>query len=604
MKKSLPIFSIIVMLTLLGGAFLEGWFRPLEMVQASTAHPMVAAGIFHTVGLKSDGTVVAVGNNGYGQCEVGDWTNITQVAAGGWHTLGLKSDGTVLAVGNNDYGQCDVGDWTNITQVAAGGWHTVGLKSDGTALAVGYNGDGECNVGAWNGITQVTAGAWHTVGLKSDGTVLATGDNFFEQCDVGDWTDITQVAAGWSHTVGLESDGTVVAVGNNNHGQCEVGDWAGITQVAAGWFHTVGLKSDGTVVAVGNNNYGQCDVGDWTGVIQVAAGWSHTVGLKSDGTVVAVGNNAYGQCDVDGCDLGLTHGLVPPVVTTQPTDQTVTARETAAFSAVASGTPDPMVQWQVSNDEGSTWDEITGATSTTLTLTGVTLGQNGCQYRAVFTNIAGIATSYAATLTVSKIDTVTALNSSANPSLYGQSVTFTATVSPVTPGAGTPTGNVTFENEGTVLGNVTLNSAGQATYTVSTLSAGSHTITAVYSGDADFAGSSSNLTQDIRYNFSGFLSPLGKSTHKLGSSTPIKWHLTDVSGNFISDPRAVNSLMVGPVDGTLDDPTPIGGTALRYDSIANQYIFNWQTKWLSAGDYLIILSLADGTIHTTTVTLR
>ena len=40
------------------------------------------------------------------QCDVGGWTDIIQVAAGEWHTVGLKSDGTVVAVGSNIYGQC------------------------------------------------------------------------------------------------------------------------------------------------------------------------------------------------------------------------------------------------------------------------------------------------------------------------------------------------------------------------------------------------------------------------------------------------------------------------------------------------------------------
>jgi len=97
--------------------------------------PMVAAGEDHTVGLKSDGTVVAVGDNSRGQCDVGGWTDIVQVAAGGYHTVGLKTDGTLVAVGSNYSGKCDVGGWTGITQVAAGTTHTVGLKSDGTVVA-------------------------------------------------------------------------------------------------------------------------------------------------------------------------------------------------------------------------------------------------------------------------------------------------------------------------------------------------------------------------------------------------------------------------------------------------------------------------------------
>ena len=61
--------------------------------------------------------------------------------------MGLKTDGTVVAVGYNEYGQCDVDDWTDIVQVAAGYIHTVGLRSDGTVVAVGYNDDGQCDVG-------------------------------------------------------------------------------------------------------------------------------------------------------------------------------------------------------------------------------------------------------------------------------------------------------------------------------------------------------------------------------------------------------------------------------------------------------------------------
>jgi hypothetical protein len=73
---------------------------------------MVAGGFYHTVGLESDGTVVAVGWNDDGQCNVGGWTGIVQIAAaGGYHTVGLKSDGTVVAVGLNTYGQCNVEEW-------------------------------------------------------------------------------------------------------------------------------------------------------------------------------------------------------------------------------------------------------------------------------------------------------------------------------------------------------------------------------------------------------------------------------------------------------------------------------------------------------------
>ena len=188
----------------------------------------IAAGRNHTVGLRRDGTVVAVGYNGGVKCDVSDWRDIEAVAAGGLHTVGLRSDGTVEAVGYNEDGQCDVSGWRDIVAVAAGGLHTVGLRSDGTVVAVGYNEDGRCDVSSWSDIVAVDAGSRHTIGLRRDGTVVAVGGNSYGECDVSGWRDIVAVDAGSGHTVGLCSDGTVVAVGKNEHGQCDVSGWANI----------------------------------------------------------------------------------------------------------------------------------------------------------------------------------------------------------------------------------------------------------------------------------------------------------------------------------------------------------------------------------------
>jgi hypothetical protein len=266
-------------------------------------HPMVAAGAAHTAGLQSDGRVVAVGRNDYGQCNVGTWTDIVQVAAGAQHTLGLKSDGRVVAVGRNDYGQCDVSAWTGIVQVAGGGLYSVGLKADGTVVAVGQNDQGQCNVAGWTGIVQVAAGMQHTLGLKADGTVVAVGRNLEGQCDVRTWTNIIQVAAGAYHTLGLKSNGTVVAVGWDMGGQLQAAGWENMVQVGGGYEYSLGLASDGSARCVGWNGPGQCNICDWTNIVQIAAGTFHTVGLKSNGTVVAAGQSDDGQCEVGGWTL-------------------------------------------------------------------------------------------------------------------------------------------------------------------------------------------------------------------------------------------------------------------------------------------------------------
>lgn len=264
-----------------------------------TEREVLSANDYHTVGLKVDGTVVAVGKNDDGKCNVNDWSDITSITAGTHHTVGLKADGTVIATGQNDCGQCNVSNWSDIVVVSAGYNHTVGLKADGTVIAIGQNDDGQCNVSDWSDMIAISAGDRHTIGLKADGTMIAVGIKNFEQCNVSDWRNIVDIDSA-NHTVGLKSDGTVIATGQNDRGQCDVSDWSDITAVSTALYHTVGLKTDGTVVTVGSDQFGKRNVGDWSNIVAVAAGCYHTVGLKSDGTVVAIGGNEYnfGQCDV------------------------------------------------------------------------------------------------------------------------------------------------------------------------------------------------------------------------------------------------------------------------------------------------------------------
>src|SRR5439155_7905575 len=92
------------------------------------------------------------------------------------------------------------------------------------------------------------------------------------------------------------------------------------------------------------------------------------------------------------------------------------------------------------------------------------------------TNTSGVVTQ-----TVNQADTTTLVATSVNPSVFGQSVTFTATVAAVLPGGGTPTGSVVFIDGGTPLATNNL-SGGSGTYTNSTLWVTSYSITAVYNG--------------------------------------------------------------------------------------------------------------------------
>ena len=250
----------------------------------------------NTVGLRSDGTVVAAGSNEDGECDVSDWRDIIAVSTGKCSIVGLKSDGTVAAVGYNEDGKCEVSGWRNITAISSGEYHTVGLRADGTVVAAGSTIDGQCSVSGWRDIVAVSAGSDFTAGLRSDGTVVATGQYF----DVSGWKDIAAISAGGAFLAGLRPDGTVLVTVPQ---VLDVSAWTDIVAISAGGSHIVGLRSDGTVVAVGFNESSACKVSDWTGIVAVSAGDGYTLGLRADGTVITTkytGEYDYGQCDVTG----------------------------------------------------------------------------------------------------------------------------------------------------------------------------------------------------------------------------------------------------------------------------------------------------------------
>jgi Bacterial Ig-like domain (group 3)/Immunoglobulin domain/Putative Ig domain len=139
----------------------------------------------------------------------------------------------------------------------------------------------------------------------------------------------------------------------------------------------------------------------------------------------------------------------PPSITTQPSDDTVAAGGTATFTAAASGFPAPTVQWQVSSNGGSTFTNINGATSTTLSFTATT-AESGNLYRAVFTSSAGSATTDPAVLTEQQAPSVTSAD--AATFTVGTSGTFDVTTGGFPPAALSESGalpsGVTFTDNG------------------------------------------------------------------------------------------------------------------------------------------------------------
>ena len=95
-------------------------------------------------GIKGDGSVVYAYSKSQTDLDLGlmlkpidDWENIIALDYSENHVVGLKIDGTVVATGDNSYGQCDVSEWTDIISIVAGPTYTAGLQSDGTIVIAG-----------------------------------------------------------------------------------------------------------------------------------------------------------------------------------------------------------------------------------------------------------------------------------------------------------------------------------------------------------------------------------------------------------------------------------------------------------------------------------
>ena len=165
------------------------------------------------------------------------------------------------------------------------------------------------------------------------------------------------------------------------------------------------VDSDETTAYVAQQGGGVAviDLGDDAVVDQIP------VGQQPDGLAIDTNNVIY-AADGGGSEVSVITGqVVAPTVTLSPQSQSVVTGGPLTFTAAATGTPAPTVSWQASVDHGSTWKNISGATTTTFTTGPLTAFENGWQVRAVFTNTAGSQPTNAATITVTKAPPSTAV---------------------------------------------------------------------------------------------------------------------------------------------------------------------------------------------------
>jgi uncharacterized repeat protein (TIGR02543 family) len=285
-------------------------------VGVSPLYTQVSAGVYHTCGLASDGSLRCWGENSFDQTTVptlSSGLNYTAVSAGGYHTCGLVSDGSLQCWGWNDYGQTIVpalSGGLTYTAVSTGYKHTCGLASDGSLRCWGYNAQGQTTVPTLGGgltYTAVSTGYEHTCSLASDGSLrcwgsIDTGQTIVPVLSGG--LTYTGVSAGDYHTCGLVSDGSLRCWGYSADGQTTVPALSSgltYTAVSAGGSHTCGLVSSGSLRCWGRHDYNQNIVpylGGGLTYTAVSAGGSHNCGRVSNGSLRCWGWNDDGQTTV------------------------------------------------------------------------------------------------------------------------------------------------------------------------------------------------------------------------------------------------------------------------------------------------------------------
>jgi len=284
---------------------------PVSVIGGFTDWCQFDAACTHSVAVRTNGTLWGWGINSYGQLGdnstthrsspvsvIGGFTDWCQASAGVQHSLGIRTNGSLWAWGRNNNFQLGtgnntvrsspvsvIGGFTDWCQVSAGFGNTFAIRTGGTLWAWGQGnygqlGDGtatgKCSpvsvVGGFTDWCQVSvhSNGFHTHAIRTNGTLWAWGSASLGRIGVGDnsnrcsptivaggFTDWCQVSAGAVHSIAVRQNGTAWAWGFNSSGRLMIGSSIGSTaspitiaggftdwcQVEAGYLHSLGLRS-------------------------------------------------------------------------------------------------------------------------------------------------------------------------------------------------------------------------------------------------------------------------------------------------------------------------------------------------------------------------
>ena len=257
----------------------------------------VSAGVDHTCGLRTDGTIICWGLNSHGQADAPPGS-FTAVSAG-THSCGLRSNGSVVCWGFNEPGA--------VGRAPTGIVHRRCRPAGVIRAACGLTGQSSVGVTNEYGQSEAPAGSYTAVsthflrscGLRADGAAVCWGNPLPTDTPAGSFQ---AVSVGIAHACGLRVDGSVLCWGYDTAGTY-MSPSGLFTEVSAGGFHwtgghTCGLRVDGSVFCWGSGSVHKENVAPAGSFSAVSAGGWHSCALGTDGSVVCWGNNASGQLDV------------------------------------------------------------------------------------------------------------------------------------------------------------------------------------------------------------------------------------------------------------------------------------------------------------------
>ena len=358
-----------------------------------------------SVAIAADGNTAVVGGSADDNFIGAAW--IWTRAGGVWTQRGAKLVGSDGVGGPNQ------------------GW-AVSVSDDGTTIIVGAPGDNSGAGAAW---VWTTSGAtWIQQGSKLVGSGGSSANQGTSVSMAGDGNTAIVGGAGdnggegatwaWTRSAGLWTQRGSRMVGTGASGAAQQG-WSaalsgdGITAVVGGFADNSGIgaawifllappavithPASQTVAPGATATFTAAASGaqavQWQKSLNGGASFQNissatsttyefTTAASDSGTQLrAMFTNSSGTTT---SDAGVLTVSFAPGILTQPASQTVAPGATATFTAAANGSPPPTVQWQVSTNGGTSFSDISGATSTTYSFTAAA-ADNGKQFRAVFT---------------------------------------------------------------------------------------------------------------------------------------------------------------------------------------------------------------------------